>query len=500
MIPYANATLTEILQPGNAPDWDTAAGAGIARWSGTLGVYVADEVIEQERAATLAAGGQVTGLVKTRVEIPWSVGRLVQRGDTLRWTHNETGVSWTRVVEDITGTRLIDRVRVLVEDASTGSSSAPVSTLGIFTVAADGMISDPHGDPFVPLGVNISGVNWTWGEPEIGKADEMAKWHFNTIRVNNMIRCWSGNPCNNVCADAAAAVAYLTPMVEEYTALGYVVMLTQHTYGATTQDDASAPAALADMIAWWNVVAAAFKDNPYVWFNPVNEPTGGVIGYDASTEFGLTIWTTIAETLGDAISAVAPSSVLVFDGHNAGQDKGHVSCRADQDFTYKPFDYTAALERGNVLQTRYGRNRVIMSAHFYGFWVGSGPSHYETFYPGCVGPVGDPLQHFREDANWYLDQVQLEGVPLVLGEWGAREFDAEEWYMEGSNDAAHMLTESILPTRSAPKPGLVFWHGSGLDLRYLETTQNYWWAWGGSTATLNRQGLAFYNYTTSVNP
>jgi hypothetical protein len=111
MIPYANVTLTEIDQPGSAPNYDEPGTAGTPRGTGSLGCYVADQVVEVESA------GRVDELVKTRIEIPWAVGSLVQRGDTLRWTHRETGVAWTRVAEDVSGTRLVGRVRILLEDA-----------------------------------------------------------------------------------------------------------------------------------------------------------------------------------------------------------------------------------------------------------------------------------------------------------------------------------------------------------------------------------------------
>lgn len=363
-----------------------------------------------------------------------------------------------------------------------------------FSIGSDGRILDPDGDVFVPVGLNANGRNWVWEDLTIGSSGGMATWHFNTIRLNCFIRCQDGFPCQHGNDDIGS-------IVYEYTSRGYVVMLTQHTYGSTTTTDPAPAPAIADQIAFWEPLAAQFAENPYVWFNPVNEPTGGPTGYPPS-DYGLNDWQNIAEQLGDAISAQAPLSMLVFDGHAAGQDKGHHSCRDDPDFTWGPFRYSAAIQRASALQARFGRDRVILSSHFYGSWAGNGTGGYELNYPACVGPPLDPFQHFREDTNEYLDTLRDAGIPILFGEVGARVFDEEEWFMVGSNDSASILLEQVAPARSTPKPGILFWHASGGDLRYLTNEDEDWVAlrWDGDTGRLNWQGQAMLNYATSVNP
>lgn len=111
MIPFTNAVLSSIAGGGSAEDYDTAAGAPTARWTGTLGVYVAEELQE----AVAGGGLAVTEVVTDRVEIPHAIGQLVQRGDTLTFTYED--VVQTRKARDIIRSAAVGRVRVLLEDA-----------------------------------------------------------------------------------------------------------------------------------------------------------------------------------------------------------------------------------------------------------------------------------------------------------------------------------------------------------------------------------------------
>lgn len=108
MIPYTNASLTAITSPGNAPDYDQPGTAGAARWTGTRGIYVAEDLHEIE------SPGRVDEIIKTRLEVPYDIGKLVQRGDTLTYTFE--GASRTRTAQDLLHAPLVGRVRVLVVD------------------------------------------------------------------------------------------------------------------------------------------------------------------------------------------------------------------------------------------------------------------------------------------------------------------------------------------------------------------------------------------------
>jgi hypothetical protein len=108
VIPYVNATLTAITPPGASADYDQPATAGTARWTGTAAIYIAEELLQIETP------GRLDEIVRARVEIPYNVGRLVQRGDTLAFTYENS--AQTGVAANIIHASLVGRVRVLLED------------------------------------------------------------------------------------------------------------------------------------------------------------------------------------------------------------------------------------------------------------------------------------------------------------------------------------------------------------------------------------------------
>jgi hypothetical protein len=109
VLPYVNATLSAITAPGTSSDYDTPPVPGAARWTGSLGVYVADELVQVE------SPGRVDEIIKTRIEIPYTIGQLVKRGDTLAYQFEAT--SHTRIAQDLLHAPLVGRVRVVVADA-----------------------------------------------------------------------------------------------------------------------------------------------------------------------------------------------------------------------------------------------------------------------------------------------------------------------------------------------------------------------------------------------
>jgi hypothetical protein len=108
VLPYTNAILTAITAVGTSPDYDDPGSAGTARWTGSEGVYVAEEIIE-----TLSPG-RVDEVKQTRIEIPYDIGKLVQRGDTLAYVYE--GSATSRKAGTITHAPLVGRVRILVEN------------------------------------------------------------------------------------------------------------------------------------------------------------------------------------------------------------------------------------------------------------------------------------------------------------------------------------------------------------------------------------------------
>ena len=105
MIPYVNGELTKITAPGTGDGYDTDPAPGPDRWTGSAGIYVADALVQLE------SPGRVDELVRTRLEIPYRVGQIVERGDKL--TYSLDGVDQgQRTVENILASRLTGRVRI----------------------------------------------------------------------------------------------------------------------------------------------------------------------------------------------------------------------------------------------------------------------------------------------------------------------------------------------------------------------------------------------------
>lgn len=105
MIPYVNATLTAITAPGAGDGYDVDAPAGGQRWAGTVGIYVAEELVQIE------SPGRLDEVVRTRLEIPYRVGQLVRRGDTLAYELDGV-VQQPRTAQNIIASRLTGRVRI----------------------------------------------------------------------------------------------------------------------------------------------------------------------------------------------------------------------------------------------------------------------------------------------------------------------------------------------------------------------------------------------------
>jgi hypothetical protein len=108
VIPFVNGALTAIQQGATAEDYDQPAVTGTARWTGNLGVYVAEELAQTD-------GLDVDEIITTRLEIPYQVGRLVQRGDRLVYTYESA--SHTRTARNLIRAELVGRVRVILEAA-----------------------------------------------------------------------------------------------------------------------------------------------------------------------------------------------------------------------------------------------------------------------------------------------------------------------------------------------------------------------------------------------
>lgn len=116
-IPLANAVLTAINQGGTADDYDTPATGGAARWTGSVDIYVAEQILQAESPPSAGdlAPRDVDEVLTARLEIPAWVGAQIQRGDSLTFTYESA--TKVRTVRNIIRAPFVGRVRVTLEAA-----------------------------------------------------------------------------------------------------------------------------------------------------------------------------------------------------------------------------------------------------------------------------------------------------------------------------------------------------------------------------------------------
>lgn len=363
---------------------------------------------------------------------------------------------------------------------STPTPSPTPTPFGNFSVNAQGRIIDPDGNDFVPVGVNANGSNWVWNEPTVGQAanGQMARWHFNALRVNN---------CINFCQAAAWTTNNdLDALVQEYTSRKMVVILAQHQYGAGNENGGYAWDHYPELEAWWKTTAARYKDNPYVWFNPINEPTTEADQTGTARDASLARWYTVQTRLADAINSVAPDNMLVFDGHSYGQEKGTWSCTNASGTGW--LDNSAILKYGTQLVQRYGL--AMFDFHIYGQW--SWNAQY-----GCGGPNSDPYLYWRADMREYLNRVRNQGLAIAVGEIGSTPAkNNEPYYAGGAWDAGHIFWQIAPEYRIGAFP----WHGSSGTPFDILSPDYSWDEWTGDTSQFTWLGRGIYDYARTINP
>jgi hypothetical protein len=293
------------------------------------------------------------------------------------------------------------------------------ATLG-FTLNGS-QIVDPDGKVFIPVGANASGPHFPFGGPLIGNsAIAQNDWKWNTLRVNT---CAPGG-CENGGGYDNSDDNDLTGIINEYTAKHIVIMIDWQQPNPGT-DMGTQSDKLAAAISFWKTTAAQYKDNPYVWFNLNNEPSGSISN-----------WVSGEGQIAAAVRAIAPNNIIVIDGSGDGQDAQSWDCNA-----VNPAN-SAIISGGQQLESQY--TNVVFSLHVYGWWGGNGDGN-------CTPAQLDARM------GGFIDQVHQKNLPLVIGEVGAEETVGEEQSFElGTTDAAHSAYREA-PTKGV---GLLWWHSA----------------------------------------
>lgn len=291
-------------------------------------------------------------------------------------------------------------------------------------------IYDPNGQEFIAKGVNVNGPGFGWPGTTPEYADKIVDWGFNTVRVN--VRELDPAPW---LYDENGTI---DEIVEAYTSKGLVVMLDAHeNLGKFTEGQD-----IERIEKFFSNLAEKYKDNPYVWFNPYNEP--GAFG--SHEPENAQKWITQNERAVKAIRDTGNDNPIVLDTWYWGQDQGTWNTNAIN-------PNRSALLSGaakDVLDINGEQQyNVVFSSHFY--------EQYD--YPNKV--------------EQYFDMVEATGLPFIIGEYGAQK----------SGDLKSVV-ERVLSKAQEDEVGRIAWAWWGGDNFELTTSGNG----GGQNTQFNAQG------------
>lgn len=297
-----------------------------------------------------------------------------------------------------------------------GLQPSTSSAAGTFTVQGTKIIG-PDNKEFVAKGTNINGYNTAWGGDTIGHLSLVKDcWKFNLVRVY----CRIDPNYNGYNKD----MNYLYNVLDTYTAAGIVCMVEVHDKTGSYFTDSSSPS-LNDLANWHKNLAIRYKNNPYVWFNVMNEPGGTECN---STQY-LATHQRVIQAIRDGAGA---SNIIVCDGWDWAQD----SCQFNNNNVNE--SKSAILSLGSSLKSFGGKtyNNIVFSLHTYREWVW-GQSKLDDF----------------------LDRVAAKGHALIIGEYGS-------YTNADTTDATTYMFNECVPRNI----GRVVWHWYGGDRNDLTTS------------------------------
>ncbi len=312
---------------------------------------------------------------------------------------------------------------VTLAQGNISSAAAAIVQGGEFTVQGS-TIYAPDGSVFIAKGTNVNGANWVWQRRTTDDADLMIDcWGFNLIRVNTFLL--SGEQQWNLYGENSD----LDAIVRTFTQRGVVVVFESHdrigTYYSGDQ--------LTNLLDWTRQLAQRYKDNPYVWFDVMNEP-GGRDGLDGDT------WKTVHQRVIKAIRDDAgANNIIIVEGATGGQDAGSSTDGMVQDSD------SAILSYASDVISFDGKTypNIVFSIHPYDLW-NYGDAKMADFF----------------------DRVQAKGLAMLVGEYGVQTD-------QNTQPAAQSMFNTAVPRGI----GRVVWHWDGGDDNDLTTNTTQGGGW-----------------------
>lgn len=296
-------------------------------------------------------------------------------------------------------------------------NSAVVKKSGFQVVGTK--IYDPQGKEFIVKGVNVNGYNWMWDRDVTVDAESIVDvWKFNMIRV-----------CCLIMPDSLPEVSFkkdnndFEKIVHAFTSKGCVVMFEAHDRTGRYFEGAD----LTTLVNWHKDLATRFKDNPYVWYNVMNEPG------DLIPQKWLDVHRAVIKGIRDDVQSDA---IIICDGWVYGQDLGYL----DDAATVVPEANSAIISLGQQVLTFDGKTypNIIFSAHV-----------YELYNPQPARVVD------------YVNKVAAKNLCLIFGEYGSY-----------NNSSTLPGTNNMFAAAVPRNIGRAVWAWYGADTNDLTTTTN----------------------------
>ena len=256
-----------------------------------------------------------------------------------------------------------------------------------FTVEKTRIIG-PDGSEFLIKGININGPGWCFPRDTLQDVRLIADvWQFNSVRL-----C-AANKWDWFAADYNKD---LDAIIKAFTDRGIVVILENHdytgTYPSSTKEggydyEGNYLLPLSHLKSWWIDKAERFKNNPYVWFNIINEP--GASADRQSAE----LWFALHDEIIGAIRDTGAENIIVADEHSWGQGGGYFGGENSYD--------SAVIRMGPELNRKYGN--LVYSLHVYDAWADG----------------GDRFERYFQDAK-------KRGLCVIIGEFGVMRGNAKQ--------------------------------------------------------------------------
>jgi mannan endo-1,4-beta-mannosidase len=270
------------------------------------------------------------------------------------------GCSGMVLHESMTLKRLVQNAVFLV-----AVSSATVYAGSNFTIV-NGRCYDPEGNLFIPIGGNMNGYHWGWSKETAPLVDMLADaWRFNCIRLNCYVK---GHHRRTDSQTGEPSTTYtvnnnLDEIIRVYTEKKVVVQIVGHDWTCRGFDVRESPEELDSLLMFYLPLAERHKDNPYVWFNPVNE--AGKVAANMNVEG----WYHTHGKFIEAIRETGNNNMIICDGIACGQDHGNSWGDNGRDGKIKE-ETSAILTWGEKLFTYGGHNysTIGFSFHAYSSW------------------------------------------------------------------------------------------------------------------------------------